>query len=160
MLKNDVTGKQETSDEKRVKNGNFWYVILIAFIVLWMFGAYYYLHTKNQLNTNPPVVVLDSTSGIDIGGFFRTNPISSKLSLTNSSLVQPMYGVRSHYDVGDIIIVKYFYVEAVVLGKNAGDSYVVLYKDHNHTLQRVSLPRIMLLSPVDGVLNPASLLVD
>ena len=151
---------QETPDEKKVRSSNFWYILLVAFIVLWMTGAYIYLDKKTDVTIgNPPVIVLDAVNGIDMTNFFRANPSQTQLYPTNN-IPRPMFEVRENYNLGDVVVVKYFYVEAVVLEKQAGDSYVIMYKDHNHTLQKIAIPRTLLMYPADGVLNPVSLLVD
>ena len=72
--------------------------------------------------------------------------------------------MKDEYRFGDVVVIKYFYVEAVVMDRDRvlplGDSYTILYKDRNHVLQKITLPKTMLMAPVEGVLSPASLLVD
>lgn len=157
MLKQN---EKATQDGKKVERSTFWYVLLIISIILWMAGSYFYLDYKaNVILSNPPVVILDATSGVNMTNFFRVNPSQTQLYPTNSA-PRPMFEIRENYNIGDVVVVKYFYVEAVVLEKQTGDSYVIMYKDHNHTLQKIAIPRSLLMYPADGVLNPVSLLVD
>jgi hypothetical protein len=146
----------ESSDEKKIRHVNFWYVVLVVFIVVWMGGSFLYLnHQTHDLANNPPVAILDAAGGIDLS-------ILSKTGTNQHAGKIPLFTVKETYEFGDTIIIKYFYVKAVVLGKSAtlGDSYEVIYKDHNHVLQKIILPRMMLLAPEEGTLPPSSLLVD
>jgi len=147
-------------DEKQVRSFEIWYLVLVAFIVVWIMGAYVYLDKKTDVTIgNPPVVVLDAVNGVNLTNFFQVNSNQTQLYPKNP-LPHPMFTIREQYEVGEIIVVKYFYVEAVVVEKQANDFYVVMYKDHNHVLQKLALPRAMLMYPAEGVLNPVSLLVD
>ena len=155
----------KTLDEKKVKNIGVWHFILVAFIVIWMAGAYVFLEQKTRtIVANPPVVVLDSTAGIDFSNFAQigTNASRIYLSKDNEQRNRPDFEVKERYEIGEIIVVKYFYVEAVIVDKTLpiGNAYTILYKDHNHVLQKITLPREMLMAPAEGVLNPVSLLVD
>jgi hypothetical protein len=141
---------KETPNEENIRNNNFWYIVLlITFILVWISGAYVYFHPKTN---NPPVVVLDVMGGIDLTNSLRMSP-------TNTSIVRPMYEIREKYERGEIVIIKYFYLKAVVLDEPTNDFYEVLYKNHG-TLQKITLPRHLLMHPVDGDLNPVSLLLD
>lgn len=157
MWKEEVNKKApESSDEKKVRSVNFWYIVLVVFIVVWMGGSFLYLnHKTHDLANNPPVTIIDAAGGIDLSNLSKigTNQIPGKSSL---------FTVKETYTFGDTVIIKYFYVKAVVLDKAAalGDSYNLIYKDHNHVLQKITLPREMLLAPMEGTLPPSSLLVD
>lgn len=147
--------------EKKVKSINIWHFLLITFIVLWMAGAYIYLNKKTNLSiSNAPVLLIDG------GGtnFFRVSdtntPIFSTNISTNPFPPPPIFEVKPKYEVGDVVIVKFFYVKAVVVGKDTSDYYEILYKDQERTLHKITLPRVFLMSPAPGVLNPVSLLVD
>ena len=157
LLKSD---KPETDDEKKMRSINSWYFVLVVFIIIWVIGAYVYLDKKADMSLNhPPVVVLDSADGIMLSNMFKVSGTNMQLFPPTSK--QEMFEVREKYQFGDVVVVKFFYVEAVVLEKSAtSDQYTVMYKDHNHALQKISLPRTMLMYPRDGVLNPVSLLVD
>jgi len=148
----------KTPDEKQIRSFEIWYFVLVGFIVIWMMGAYVYLDKKTDVTlSNPPVVVLDAVNGIDMTNFFQVKSNQTQLF---PKTARPMFEIRDKYEVGEVVVVKYFYVEAVVLEKQAGDSYVIMYKDHNHTLQKIAIPRTLLMCPAEGVLNPVSLLVD
>lgn len=156
------------NDEQKVRSINFWHFILISFIILWVAGAYIYLEKKTDVSlTRPPVILLDSGNALDMTNFFsvsatNTTLFQKQLGGTNTPQLNDMFQVREKYFFGDVIVVKYFYVEALILGKTSStsDEYDILYKDHNHVLQKISLPREMLMAPASGLLNPMSLLVD
>jgi hypothetical protein len=150
------SNKGETPDEKRIRSMNLWYFALIGFVCVWVTGAYLYFSKKDS---SPK-----SSSAIDVSGDLS---FSNFMTLTNKSplLVNTMaresslFTEKKTYSLGDIVVIRYFYVAGVVLEKH-GDYYDVVYKDHNHTLQKITLTKAMLLSPKDGVLNPVSMLVD
>lgn len=147
-------------DEKRVQSINFCYLILVAFVVIWMVGAYFYLKQKTELSIdNPPVVVLDA-AGLTISNLFNTSTNSVFWAKDPKKfLTSPMLEVKNKYSFGDVVIIKFFYVKAVVLTKEPEDSYTVLYRNHNKDLQKITLPRLMLMSPGDYV-SPFSLPMD
>lgn len=152
----------ETSDEKKIRSINFWHFVLVLFIVLWMGGAYIYLDKKTEIANRLPLVLIgDAASGVNMTNFFQVNPTNSSLFPTNYIFKQP-FRMKTEHRFGDVVVVKFFYVEAVVLEKSSptSDYYDIVYKDHNHVLQKISLPAEMLMVPVDGMLNPVSLLVD
>ncbi len=153
---------EEIPDEKKIRSISIWHFVLVAFIVLWMVGAYVYLDKKTQMSiAAPPVIVLDEAAGITLTNFFQINSTNRQLSPAARNPTKPLFEIREKYFLGDVVVVKYFYVEAIVIGNSAvGDDYVILYKDHNHTLQKISLPRALLMAPADGFLNPVSMLVD
>lgn len=157
-MQSDKKVKVETPDEKRIRNFNFWNAILIIFIVIWLAGAFVYLDKKTDIkNPNPPIVVLDSADGLVLSNMFSLGEKTNQVFPDVTS----KFELREKYDVGDIIVVKFFYVEGVIMEKNTtSDSYTIIYKDHNHVLQLITLPRQFLLYPKAGVLNPVSLLVD
>lgn len=77
---------------------------------------------------------------------------------TNSAGAAPIYEQKGSYDVKDLVIVNYFFVEGIVVDKQ-GNNYTVMYKDHNRVLQKITVPKEFLLSPTADVkLNPAVLL--
>ena len=153
-----------TPDEQAVHSFGIWHFMLIAFIVTWMLGAYIILEQKSEhIIDNPPVIVLDEAGQINMMSNMFTLGTNRQLfppvgAATNDS---PKFEVRQKYNYGDIVVVKYFYIEAIVIEKySVGDKYIILYKDHNHQLQTISLPRTMLMAPAEGVLSPVSMLVD
>lgn len=153
----------ETPDEKKVRSIGVWHFVLMAFIVLWMVGAYIYLDKKSDVTVgSPPVIVLDSSGGVTLTNFFTAGTNSQMLPALPTVGTKPSYEVKAKYSFGDVVVVKYFYVTGVIIDKSlpVGDSYTVLYKDHNHVLQKVVLPRTMLMTPTDGSFSPVSLLVD
>jgi hypothetical protein len=130
--------------------------LLIAFIVVWVVGAYFFLDNSPVAIPNP-VPILDASGGLDLTNLFG-------LLSTNELIIPkpPAFEVRDKYVFGDIVVVKFFYIHAVVLEKSSfgSDSYTILYKDRNHVLQKVVLSRDLLMAPANGTVNPISLLVD
>lgn len=157
--------KPTTPDEKKVRSFGIWQFLLVTFIVLWMVGAYVFLEQKTRSNsTTIPVVVLDNVNGVDFSNFTKIGSNTSTIYFTKKNELnnRPDFECKDNYSMGDIVVVKYFYVEAVVIDKSlpSGNAYTILYKDHNHVLQKIILPKEMLMAPAEGVLNPVSLLVD
>lgn len=156
----------ESEDERRVRTINVWHFVLIVFIVIWMAGAYLYLNKKTELSlVTPPVLLVNgSNSNLDLTNFFglaaTNNPLIPSIKPLTNSTASPMFETKPRYDAGDVVVVKYFYVQAVIVEKVGQDSYAILYKDHNHVLQKIVLPKAFLLSLSAGTLNPFSLLID
>lgn len=149
--------------EKKTRTFGAWHFILIVFVVTWMISAYVFLKdgVDDVIHDVSPAIVLDEHGKINLfPNLFEPRMRTNKIQVdTNSTM--PSIVVKPDYHYGDIVIIKYFYVGGVVLSKSAvGDDYTVMYKDHNHVLQKISLPRTMLLSPTNGALNPISLMVD
>jgi hypothetical protein len=80
---------------------------------------------------------------------------------TSTNAFRPLFERKASYDVGDFAIVSYFYIQGVIVEKLPNDVYVVMYKDHNHVLQKVSISKDFIVVPTSNyAINPASLLVD
>lgn len=153
--------KNGTDDERKVRNINIWHFFLIAFIVIWVTGAYFCLSKKPDLSLTNSLLDSKPTNFENLFTFFPTNNsfIHRGQSLTNP-LSASIFYTKHSYKPGDVVIVKYFHVQAVILEKVGQDSYCIIYKDHNHVLQKIVLPKIFLLFPSVGILPLFSLLID
>ena len=149
-------------EEKTPKFFRLGPILLVVFIVVWMVGSNLYLNHQVSSVKPQPIVVLDSAGGINLfSNLFRIGNTNFQFK-TASKISVPRYEIKDKYSYGDVVVIKYFYIEAVVLDKTqpSGDVYTVLYKNHNHDLQKIALPRTMLMMPSDGIVNPAALLVE
>jgi len=140
MWKKDQSKEKfTTEDERKVKNINVWSFFLLLFVVVWMAGSYIYLNRRADVSI-PPVIILDEAQkiGLTNSHFPPKNPTAAKSS----------FEIRETYNVGDTVIVSYFYVEGIVVKKSAlGDEYTIMYENHNHTLELITLPRTFLMAP-------------
>jgi hypothetical protein len=82
---------------------------------------------------------------------------------TNGTAVlpyRPMFTKKNTFEVGDYVIINYFHVQGIVL-ETQGELIVVMYRDHNRTLQTAKVPKNFLLVPTSNyAINPLSLLID
>ncbi len=134
------------SDEKKLKSINFWHWALMIFIVVWMGGAYVYLDKKATFGiTHPPVVIVDDAGNINISNVFKGRDLNLQLYSTNGLILMPQnFKTKSEYQVGDVVVVKYFYVDAVVL-KTVGEDCLIVYKNSEGALQKIILPKTLLM---------------
>jgi hypothetical protein len=158
------TSSGENRDDQHVRHTNHLILALIAFIVCWMVGSCAYFYKKTDPSSaNPPVLVLDATHSLSVGGFFTNAPSVRMISPTNqTSVLSAGSREKKQYEPGDVLIVKYFHIIVVVLEspKSSEGDYLVFYRDHNNTLQKISLPRMMLMVPPSESLSASSTLLD
>ena len=167
------------TDTIQLKNLNEWLGVLVVFIILWSIGLLLYVDQKVDSTANHPlpVIVVDGPSGrINNAAYTNLFPPSMNVKAgtietrpprvvnsTKTNVVtapKPMFETRDSYEIREFVIVNYFYVEGIVTEKK-GDDYTVMYKDHNHVLQKVTVPKSFLLVPTSyNNVNPVSLLVD
>lgn len=160
----DDINKSELPDANKLENLNRWLIVLVVFIILWTIGIVLYVDQKTEKpNVVPPVAALDLRTGKIVNPSF-TNlfpaPIVSpvKPTKTNSPAVPPLYEQKQSYEKMEFVIVNYFFVEGLVVDVQ-GDNYTVMYKDHNRVLQRITVPKELLMAPTPGTsVNPASLI--
>jgi hypothetical protein len=151
---------------------NRWLIVLSVIIIIWAAGIIMYVDKKTSISNHPlPIIMIDVDTGkiIDpaytnlfhdsvIGMVSKTFNISEVECSTNIS--KPMFEQKDNYNIGDFVIINYFYVEGIVSEKS-GNEYTVIYKDHNHVLQKIKLSKEFLLSPTSrNSISPVSLLVD
>lgn len=153
---------QSPKDKADLKSLNRWLGILVVFIILWGIGMFFYVEKKTEQVANRPipVVMLDPASG-KITSIAYTNLVPSSFTApakTNDVSIHPSFEQKKSYENMDFVVINYFFVAGLVVEKN-GNNYTVMYKDHNHVLQKTIVPVEMLLSPTsyNGV-NPLSLL--
>lgn len=148
-------------------NLNKWLAGLVGAIIVWTIGVLFYIDNKIEPKSPPinTIILVDKETGKIINPAY-TNlflPQFVKSSNTNKSTQnsinrKPAFEHKDTYSVEEFVIINYFYVEGIVVEKS-GDLYTVMYKDHNHTLQKVTVTKELLLSPTSYI-SPVSLLVD
>ena len=144
------------TDSHQLKNLNRWLTGLVVFIIIWTIGVLLVIKKKDESAPYTPVVMVDSASGkITNSTYVNLFPkgIAAPVIPKNSA-----YQRKEVYQVMDYVIINYFFVEGLVVERN-GENYTVMYKDENQVLQKVIVPRELLMSPSPGtVVNPASLI--
>ena len=134
----------KNEEETNLKCYRILHFLFIVFIACWMIGVYFYIKEKYEV-PHATDVTLTSDSF-----YFSTN----HLNPNNTTPVQiPDYVVLEKYNIGDIVTIRYFLIEGVVVNRSipSGENYSILYKDINHTLHKITLPKKMLMikkSPV------------
>jgi hypothetical protein len=104
----------------------------------WVIGSYLYLNRKP---TETGYVVVENT-------------ITNLFPSPNDTQQNPhKFKIKSKYERGDIVFIKFFHIQAAVITEVTTDTYMVLYRDANHVLQQTTLHREFLLSPPDGIWN-------
>jgi hypothetical protein len=144
------------TDSHQLKNLNRWLAGLVVFIIIWTVGVLAVVKKKDEPQPHTPVVTVNESSGK------VTNP--TYVNLFPKGIAAPVipknpaYQRKEVYQAMDLVIINYFFVEAIVIERN-GENYTVMYKDENRVLQKVIVPRELLMSPSPGtVVNPASLI--
>lgn len=141
-------------DHAQLKTLNRWLMALVAFIVIWVAGLYFYIDTETHPKPPIPVISIDPITGK------ITNAAQPKL-LPNSTntVAKPMFEQKDSYDKMDFVIINYFFISGLVVDRH-GNDYTIMYKDSNHVIQKIIVPKELLLSPTSAyAVNPASLLV-
>jgi len=154
-------------DTIELKKLNKWLLALVVFIVVWSVGLLLYVDQRvdHVRSTTPAIITVDTHSGkisnpAHMNLFPPAMQTKQTKELTNGNLSKPVYEQKQTYEVMDFVVINYFFINGLIAEKS-GDEYVVLYKDHNHVLQKVTVPRTLLLSPTSyyGV-SPAALIGD
>jgi hypothetical protein len=148
--------ESSSTDSNQLKNLNRWLAGLVVFIIIWTVGVLAVVQHKDEPKAYTPVVIVDEATGK------VTNP--TYVNLFPKGIAAPVipkntaYQRREVYQVMDFVIINYFFVEGIVMERN-GENYTVMYKDENRVLQKVIVPRELLMSPSPGTaVNPASLI--
>ncbi len=125
--------------------------------------------TEKALQVHPVVVIDPNTMAVNSSYTNLIHPIAlrTNIPINNASTVvtnvpaKPMFEQRDSYEVGDFVVVNFFYVETIVIEKLPKDYYRVMYKNHVHTLETLVLHKQFLIHPTSyNVVSPVSLLVD
>lgn len=176
----------DTTTEKSIKNLNRWLAILVSFVVFYSAAMLAIIDRKSdiamQIQTQPVLMIDPMTMGINSTvysnlihpSFLRSTNVLSNVvtsvkpptdqnasAALSTTAPKSMFEQKDSYEIGDFVVVNFFYVEAVITAKLEKNHYRVIYKDHNHVLQEISLHKQFLLSPTSyNVISPVSLLVD
>lgn len=176
----------DTTTEKSIKNLNRWLAILVSFVVFYSAAMLAIIDRKSdiamQIQTQPVLMIDPMTMGINSTvysnlvhpSFLRSTNVLSNVvtsvkpptdqnasAALSTTAPKPMFEQKDSYEVGDFVVVNFFYVEVVVTKKVDKDNYEVMYKNHEHTLSKIVLNKQFLLSPTSyNVVSPVSLLVD
>lgn len=146
-----------STDTDQLKQLNRWLLLLVVFIIVWALGMVFYVQKRTEAPPKPltPLVAVDTISGkVTNSSYVNLFP----KAIANGSPSKLAYEQRETYQVMDFVIINYFFVEGLVVEKK-GDDYTVMYKDEKGTLQKIIVPRELLIAPASGtVVNPASLL--
>lgn len=169
----DPQTQENIITENSVKKLNRWLIALVIFMILYSAVMLVIIDQKTEkaLQLHPVVMIDPSTMGISSAAYTNLiHPTSLRhLTTTNAPVPEPvvspeskpMFEQRESYEVGDFVIVNFFYVETIVTEKLRGNYYRLMYKDHEHVLQTIVLHRQFLLAPTSyKVVSPVSLLVD
>lgn len=167
---------QETNADIKIKSLNRWLAILVIFMVLYSAAMLVLIDNKTEraIQMAHPVVIIDpATMQINSTAYtnlihpiaMRTNPavvdIATNAIAEKAEAPKPMFEQKENYEVGDFVVVNFFYVETIIVEKLPKDYYRLMYKDHNHSLQVLTLHKQFLLAPTSyNVVSPVSLLVD
>jgi hypothetical protein len=147
-----------SADTDQLKQLNRWLFLLVIFIVVWALGMVFYVQKRTEPPAKPitPLVAIDTTSGkVTNSSYVNLFP----KAISGGSPSKLAYEQRESYQVMDFVIINYFFVEGLVVEKK-GDDYTVMYKNEEGTLQKITVPKELLIAPASGtVVNPASLLV-
>jgi hypothetical protein len=163
------SGRQDKSD---IKSLNRWLIGLTVIIIIWATVIIMYVDKKISPSSYPlPVIMVDSDTGKVIDPAYTnlfhssvfgeiSNDVNVSDITTSNNTRKPLFEERESYNIKDFVIVNYFYVEGIIVSKS-GNIYTVMYKDHNHVLQKVTLSREFLLAPTShNSVSPLSLLID
>lgn len=149
-------------ESKEVKNLNRWLIALVIFVTIWSLGIFVYVGQKVEVPATE-----ESISALVVGGYTGKIVSTSYTNLfaltqtnkngTVSTNEIAHYEHRDVYKKLDFVIIDHFFIEGIVVDKS-GDNYTVLYKDRNRSLQRIIVPKTLLLIPAPSTwVNPYEL---
>lgn len=146
------------ANSAQIKNLNRWLMGLLAFIIIWSVGILIYVQKKaDDVTPHVPVVMVDVGTGRVTNNSYA-NLFPKSIASNTMAHAKSAYERKEVYQVFDYVIINYFFVEGMVIERD-GENYTVLYKTYDRTLQRIIVPRELLLSPSPGtIVNPASLI--
>lgn len=159
-----------TSDNKELKTLNRGLLILSVLIIAWATIVLIYIN-RSISSSSSPFIVVDFNSGKLVDPTNTNmlhesviNSISHTVNMLDTNVFSnasvPSFEQRDSYNIKDFVIINYFYVEGIVVDKS-GNMYTVMYKDHNHVLQKVVVSKDLLISPTfKSSISPISLLID
>lgn len=121
-------------------NTHRWHFLLLLLIVGWILGSYIYL---NRTPEEQSTVVTEGT----ITNLFPSTPPEANIS------GHTKFRIKSKYEKGEVVFIKFFRVQGVVIENGNEENYTILYRDRSGILQKIIIPKYMLLAPPDGIWN-------
>jgi hypothetical protein len=166
--------KPEDSQEelqRQIKTLNTWMLVLIACIAVYSIGILVLIDKKaSEYIKSSQVYVLDPTTmriSSQYSNIFHSISTELEQELNEDSIVStnnispPMFIRKDKHEVGDFVIIRFFYIQAVISEVNGGGMYTLMYKDHNRVMRNITLDNQFILSPVSPYsVNPMSFLSD
>ena len=149
----------DNRDQTNFTTLNRWLIALVIGIIIWIIGIVILIEQKadRTIMSTPPVIPKILSSNVVASATATVTTIKSN----SFNKVKPLFEQKKSYDVQDVIIINHFWVEGIVVEKLNENTYTIMYKDHNHVLQKITLPKEFLLSPTSkNSISPISLLVD
>lgn len=148
-MKSETSATQES--DRLIKRYNRLLIILIFLCIL------YPIITVTILNkTKDNLIILDVQENTN-SLYFRTNFLvpsefatSTNLLFHTNGMYPTLFEKKKSYKIGDLVVIDYFLIQGIVAEKN-DNHYVILYKDKNRQLQKISLGIDFLLGPASNV---------
>lgn len=160
----------DINDKSEIKSLNKKLIALAIIIVIWAVSVIMYVDKKaSSFNDSSPIVLVDVDTGKVIGPIYTNTfntPISEEVlkNVDMSGIRTPnnetklLFEKKESYNIKEFVVISYFYIGGIITDKN-GNDYTVMYKDHNHTLQKITITKDFLLSPTSQKsTSPAPLL--
>ena len=149
---NTPESESSIKDTSELKTLNRWLVVLFVIVILWAAFTIMYVDKRtSSLNKTYPIVMVD-TNGQTVNKLYTNILISinipitpqTNVNITNTNyLTFPDVNLSRKINVMDIVTIPYFNTTAIVVEK-IKDGYVLLYKDKNDVLQKITLSRAFL----------------
>lgn len=124
--------------DKQVKQINTYICMLVLITILWAIVSFWYISEK-QISIPKFIDTLTNP----------TNEVVTGGTSTNISIKPTDQSYNKH----DIVIIKFFFIEGIIIEKTK-DLYVILYKDQHNVLQKITLPEDLLFKPSAELLFP------
>lgn len=160
----DLTNdKTKLDSENQLKRLNIFLYSLCTFLLIYCVTMFYTLqiktdNIKNVQTTLQTIVMYPKNH--QIGGLDTiTNTTLVTTNITTPATVVPYnektFVNQKEYLRGDVVLLKYFNIYAVVQDKASVDEYYnIMYRDNNHRLEVFSVPVSFLLKPSANVMTP------
>lgn len=166
-----IDKSKETNEEQTLSKLNRWLTVIIVFMIIYAVGVLVLIDQKTEDSIKKhPMIMLDmSSSNIDanaFSNFFSTAAANLNKSLPSDSdktptPKKPMFEQKESYELGDFVVINFYYTEGIVIENPMKNHYRVMYKDHNHVLQSIVLNKMFLLSPTSAYpVSPTSFLIE
>lgn len=146
---------------------NRWLIGLVGFSMIYTMVVFTVMEQKQAklIQGLTPIALVDpATLKVSplVSNLIPSNILTNKsvdfITSTNSPL-KPMFERKKEYQYGEYVIVSFFYVHGVIVGKFENEEYEVLYKNHERTLVKIRIRGDMLMAPTSiNSVNPISLL--